>query len=681
VVSPVAESAAPAEATRAARAVKDRWRTGDRPDAAAVLADHPSLLRFKSVVVDLAYEEYCLREERGEAPDADAFCGRLPAYRSSVRKVLDAHRLIADHPELLDPHPVRWPEPGDQFEELRVEAELGRGSFARAYLAFDPAARRSCVLKLSPSRGGEGGTLGPLSHPHVTGLHWTRRVGGLHAVCLPLLGITTLEDAREAVFRTPPAARTAATLLDAIEADPAILPHQTTPAVVLPRDGYATAAVAAAARIADAVAYLHREGICHGDLKPANVILGPGAHPYLIDFNLAGSPAAAPAGGTLPYMAPEALRAYLGQPPAEDRRPADVYALGVILFELLTGQLPTAPGAGLTPREAANDLLARREAGADVRWPVGARVPRTVARLAERCLAVRPEDRPTAAEAASVLGAGLAVERGGRRRRWRKLAGAAVLVFACLGLLATGISLGRPRPEREPQTAAEFIERGRAHLRRNNLPLALLDFEAAQARAPGDPVPLGLSAYCLTHIENAHAIARGKQAVEAGSTSAAVYTNLGAALLQRSEQTRTALIYLDTAVELDPALKPARYNRAIARFRAATENGGRPNDLGCLDDMRVVFDPPPESAEAHFLMARMCAGCAHLDLQLLEKAIGHLNEAVRLGDDPRRYAREPVLRDNLRGVPGFDAFASMPRAFSPAKRINFRTAEPGSEPR
>ena len=71
-----AESDAPSKmsaAGRRAEEIKAGWRAGGRPDAAAALRDHPSLARFKSIVVDLAYEEFCLREEAGAAPDHGAF--------------------------------------------------------------------------------------------------------------------------------------------------------------------------------------------------------------------------------------------------------------------------------------------------------------------------------------------------------------------------------------------------------------------------------------------------------------------------------------------------------------------------------------------------------------------------------------------------------------------------------
>src|SRR6059058_2999390 len=82
-------------------AVKTAWQAGAPPDTAAALRDHPELLRHRSIVVDLAYEEYCLREEAGRPPEEDEFCDRLPAFRSQVREVIRGHRLLAANAGLL----------------------------------------------------------------------------------------------------------------------------------------------------------------------------------------------------------------------------------------------------------------------------------------------------------------------------------------------------------------------------------------------------------------------------------------------------------------------------------------------------------------------------------------------------------------------------------------------------
>src|SRR5262245_15177796 len=175
------------------RTLKQAWRDGGNPDAAGALRDHPTLLLHRSLAVDLAYEEYCLREEGGQVPDADYFCRALPAFRSAIREVIRGHRALMDHPELFDRLQVNWPESGQTFEGFTVIRELGRGAFARAFLALDPdTGNRPVVLKLSPTPSGEARTLGLVRHQHVAEVFWARRVGDLSAICLRYVGAATL---------------------------------------------------------------------------------------------------------------------------------------------------------------------------------------------------------------------------------------------------------------------------------------------------------------------------------------------------------------------------------------------------------------------------------------------------------------------------------------------------------
>ena len=233
--------------------LKQAWRRGAPPDAARAIREHPELLRHRSLAVDLAYEEYCLLEEAGQPPDPELFCQRLPAFGSQVREVLRGHRVFADHPELFASADISWPQPGDHFEGLTVIRELGRGAFARAYLALDPdTGGRPVVLKLSPAPSREARTLGPIAHPHVVAVHWARRVRGLHVICMPFVGATTLGDVIEVAFRHPTAGqpRSSQTILSAIDAVTATATRA--PPVLLGRQSYPDAVTAIAARLAGA---------------------------------------------------------------------------------------------------------------------------------------------------------------------------------------------------------------------------------------------------------------------------------------------------------------------------------------------------------------------------------------------------------------------------------------------
>src|SRR5207237_93847 len=120
--------------------------------------------------------------------------------RSSIRDMLDAHRLFVERPDLLAPPDEDWPAVGTCVEGLDLLAELGRGAFGRAYLAYDPATDRTCALKLAPGGEAEARVIGRLAHPHVTDVYWARRIGARTAVCMPFHGASTLADVLAAAF-------------------------------------------------------------------------------------------------------------------------------------------------------------------------------------------------------------------------------------------------------------------------------------------------------------------------------------------------------------------------------------------------------------------------------------------------------------------------------------------------
>lgn len=148
------------------------------------------------------------------------------------------------------------------------------------------------------------------------------------------------------------------------------------------------------AALADALAYVHRRGVVHRDVKPANVLLGPGPRVRLADFGIAqviDASSATVTGttlGTAAYMAPEQL--------AHHRvgAAADIWALGAVLLEAITGHRPFEGPAA--------EVVARRLAGA-VPSPDG--LPTSWRMLLTSMLEPDPGRRPEAAEVAEMLGA------------------------------------------------------------------------------------------------------------------------------------------------------------------------------------------------------------------------------------------------------------------------------------
>jgi serine/threonine protein kinase/tetratricopeptide (TPR) repeat protein len=168
---------------------------------------------------------------------------------------------------------------------------------------------------------------------------------------------------------------------------------------------YVQAVVWIAARLAEALEHAHQRGLLHRDLKPSNILIAADGTPMLLDFNLSAeirstSPAdeaKAMIGGTLPYMAPEHLDAFNPEgttpPEAVDER-SDIYALGLILYEMLAGRHPFPDPKADGPMTAVlNALTADRLRGAPSVRRYNAQVPWSLESVLRLCLDPRPGRR------------------------------------------------------------------------------------------------------------------------------------------------------------------------------------------------------------------------------------------------------------------------------------------------
>ena len=431
---------------------------------------------------------------------------------------------------------------------------------------------------------------------------------------------------------------------------------------------YEDAVAAFAAGMFAAVAYLHERGIAHRDLKPSNVLLGPSGHPYLLDFNLA-SRVADPwrLAGTLPYMAPEQL-AVLAEPatrPPADGRAGDVFACGVVLFELLTGRHPFGePGAFVArpDREwVAGALLA---AAGGTPAPGGPQSAGPAGRLhGGRALpGPRPAgSRPTASELAELF------SRAGLRRPARftapVLAGAGVLALA-LGFVALRPSDPPPAPpEAPPVTAAPTptapaspFERGLVLFRQEQYGLAAGDFLEA-GKAEKDGRAYGYAAYCLSVARApAEALVPADEAIRLGSRTAPVYANraYNNYKLGRLEEAQADC---DEAIRLDPDLPAPRFTRAVVHL--AWYNRKRTvipfEALADIDRATAGMPNAPEVwsvAAELYLLAPDAPGAE-------EKAIEAVRRAVLAGKAADQLRRKPVLQAR-EGHPAFEAALKQP---------------------
>ncbi len=270
---------------------------------------------------------------------------------------------------------VDSPLAGALRDRYQIERELGRGGMATVYLARDLKHDRLVALKvlrpeLTASLGAERFlreirlTAG-LDHPHIVPMLDSGETAGLLWYTMPFVDGETLRRRLQRERQMP--------LEDALHI---------------------------VGEVADALAYAHRRGLVHRDVKPENILLA-GGHARLSDFGIAQAVEAGGerltetglAVGTASYMSPEQA---LGQDVVDHR--ADVYALGCVLYEMLAGEPPyTGPTAqAIVAKAAAAPVPSLR--------PVRPDVPDAVDQAIRRALAKSPAGRfGTAGEFAAAL--------------------------------------------------------------------------------------------------------------------------------------------------------------------------------------------------------------------------------------------------------------------------------------
>ena len=207
--------------------------------------------------------------------------------------------------------------PGKSFGRYEIIAELKRGGMSIVYHAHDPRTDRDVALKVLPRKllhdsnfrerfDREARTIAALEHPAI----------------VPVYDFGEQDSQPYLVMRY----MTGRSLIEKLRQGP--LPHDQVVSILR--------------RIASALDYAHRQGVIHRDLKPGNILFDQFGESYLADFGIAqlaegstkltGERAFV---GTPAYMSPEQVH---GEEQLDTR--SDIYALGIILFEMLTGKLP-----------------------------------------------------------------------------------------------------------------------------------------------------------------------------------------------------------------------------------------------------------------------------------------------------------------------------------------------------
>ncbi len=355
--------------------------------------------------MSLVYEEYVLREQGGDAPDPDSFCDRYEPWRDSVASQLRFHRELSQISGASSIE-TKFPAPGDLFSTFRLRSVLGQGGSARVYLAMDELlGDRQVALKVSADRSDEPTIQGRLDHAHIVPVLsvYTDMQTGLRGLSMPYREGLPLD---RAIKKINPASRPkhASAIRDAIRPEPGAAAsgaEECNGWVGFPSRGtYAEGVAWVVSVIARALAYAHGKDVLHRDVKPANLLLTHREGPQLLDFNLAHSTQLveraeeALRGGTLPYMAPEQLDAFRDPEMWKGvGAAADIYSLGLLLREMLTGKKPDAPRQDIPLPWAIRDLMDRRLASLGSVRTLNPDVPHALDAILRRCLANRPADR------------------------------------------------------------------------------------------------------------------------------------------------------------------------------------------------------------------------------------------------------------------------------------------------
>lgn len=674
------------------------------------------------VPVDAAYEEFCRRRQRGEAVDPDAFCAEHPELQSRLEELLRVHLFLEQNPRLLDDAgEISWPVVGERFLDFDLIGELGRGAFARVYLASIPKlGGRLAALKLAWHSGAEAKILGRLQHPNIMPIHsadadpHTR----LTAVCMPYLGGATLRDVMDRLRHEGAMPVRARFLLDVAGALPHPLDASARPqaaARILQHGFYGDGVRLIGAQLADALALLHASGIHHHDLKPSNVLLTPQGVPMLLDFNLSGDARrAALAGGTIPYMAPEKLSANDGSAALDFAR-SDVFALGVILFELATGAHPFGPiPASADAEELSRLLLARMDGAVPDACRHNPGIDRSLGKLIARCLAFDAAERPEAGEVTRQLRRQLQpIARLGRGvRRHPRWSAAAFVFCALLAVVAPAVVASRPPLAKRqmdagielhqqgkfqdaiaqftailnahPQDADARLARARAFQQlaaadRTHYPSALADYQEADRLRPDARSKAGI-AFCLSQTGNdpRFAIACYQAARDLGGENAALCNNIGCLQL-KTGALADAEASLNRAIALDARCQPAYHNRALVHLQKAlalkqpavnaAADAIKKQKADFAQTVQRARQDIARAIELGPVSAELCfdAGRIHVLADDQKAALDYLRQAVEAKCDPRRLAADASFAD-LAGDADFAKLVKTPPPEQPPPR-------------
>jgi eukaryotic-like serine/threonine-protein kinase len=357
-----------------------RWRAGQRVPAEAYLARHPRLNVESEAAFELIYGEFLLREQQGDSAAPEEFYWRFPRFAARLARQLELHGVLNSDSLVVDSHrdpaqegkapdsgaghAVRSIAPGYQ-----ILGELGRGGMGLVYKAWQVSLKRVVALKVIRAHAyadsgaaarfhAEAEAAARIQHPNIVQVFEVGENDGSGYLVLEYVAGEGLDRKLSGALQDP---RDSARLIEIL---------------------------------ARAIHFAHQRGIVHRDLKPANVLLTEDGVPKITDFGLAkllerdeGLTQIGDLLGTPSYMAPEQVRGRSDQiTPA-----TDVYALGAILYEMLTGR---PPFKGTTPMSTLEQVSSQEPLNPS---RIQRHLPRDLETICLKCLHKDPRRRYVAA--------------------------------------------------------------------------------------------------------------------------------------------------------------------------------------------------------------------------------------------------------------------------------------------
>ncbi len=407
-----------------------RYAAGQIVSIPDYLKRFPQLNESTEAISQLCFEDFRARKRHGLLSSADRWAGfqGIPEqtwFRDFISSAAEFESSSVFQRELPPRQQLSAVEAGDEVAEgtrlgdFELLSLLGQGAFSKVFLARQTSlGARYVALKIVRQPVKEASHLARLQHTGIVPLYSCHQLQGNWILCMPYSGSATLADWLK--HEKNPASRTGQSLVDTVhnaqnrvtQPHPSLVSESlsvpdeqtrrslqqwhhaaTQPLQQLSGKSSQEFSLWIFHRLAAALAHAHQRGVVHGDLKPANILIRNDGEPALIDFNLAQQTDLEPRswrGGTLPYMAPEQLASLMARSAGYACPETDIYAVGVILFELVEGCLPFGGPASTAESDLSLAITNRKRLPLFSKRRLATEGTRAII---HRCLAFNPADR------------------------------------------------------------------------------------------------------------------------------------------------------------------------------------------------------------------------------------------------------------------------------------------------